>query len=164
MKGDTIQDVGSCPFLSFSLTAETLAMLPTAQLAEVLKLDLGLIVPIPDMPLGVMGICNWREQVLWLVDLAYLLGYGALSAQDWHHPNHTLMVIRSQGKVLGLAVERVGQMVGCNPDQITAPLINQMRLTSPALASCLKGQHLNADGKALLVLDGNAIFEFLGYF
>lgn len=148
-------------FLSFSLTPENQAMLPTAFLAEVLNLDPSQIVPIPDVSPSVMGVCNWRGQILWLIDLAYLLGVGTLFAHDLHHPKHSVMVIRSQGKVLGLAVNEVGHLIDYKQSQILpAPPISNPQMQ--VLALCLKGQISSPEGRNFLVLDADAIVKFLG--
>ncbi|MCL1468633.1 chemotaxis protein CheW [Argonema galeatum] len=148
-------------FLTFSLTPENQAMLPTERLAEVLNLDPSHIIPIADMPPAVMGVCNWRGQVLWLVDLAYLLGLGALFAEDLYHQKHPVLVVRSKSKVLGLAVNKVGHLIGCDESQIQPPptiALPQMQV----LSLCLKGQIMNSDGKKLLVLDADVIVDVLG--
>lgn len=147
--------------LTFSLTPENQAMLPTDRLAEVLSLEQSHIIPIPDMPPAVMGVCNWRGQILWLVDLAYLLGLGALFAQDLYHIKHTVLVVRSKSKVLGLAVNKVGHLMGCDHSQILPPptiALPQMQV----LSLCLKGQIMNSDGRNLLVLDADVIVDLLG--
>ena len=147
-------------FLSFSLTPENKAILPTANLVEVFSVDPGLIVPIPDMPPGVMGACNWRGQVIWLVDLAYLLGLGAMFDRDLHYPKHSVLIVRRQGKILGLAVNEVGHLIRCDPDEFQPgpiALIPQMQVFN----SCIKGQKIDPEGKSFLVLDVDAIAEFL---
>lgn len=147
-------------FLSFSLTLDNKAILPTANLVEVFNVDPGLIVPIPDMPPGVMGACNWRGQVLWLVDLAYLLGLGAMFDRDFHYPKHSVLIVRSQGKLLGLAVNEVGRLMQCDPAQfqpVPISLLPQMQV----FTSCIQGQIIDAEGKSFLALDTDAIGEFL---
>lgn len=134
-------------------------MLPTHQMAEIFSLDPSLIVPIPDMPMGVMGVCNWRGQVLWLVDLAYLLGIGMLSDGNFDRSKYSILVIRSEHKFLGLAVNQVGGLLTCDRSQVQpTSLISQMQV----LNSCIKGQIVNSDGKILLVLNGGIIIDFFG--
>ena len=148
-------------FLTFSLTPENQAMLPTAQVAEVLNLDPSQIVPIPDMPAGVMGVCNWRGQVLWLVDLAYILGLGAIFAQDLHYAKHPVLIIRHNNKFLGLAVNKIGNLMACDTSKIQpTPTIAMPQMQ--VLYLCLKGQIIDGEGKDMLILDGNVIIDFLG--
>ncbi|MFB2917700.1 MULTISPECIES: chemotaxis protein CheW [Aerosakkonema] len=146
--------------ISFSLTPENKAGLPTDRVAEVLSLEPSHVTPIPDMPAGVMGVCNWRSQVLWLVDLAYLLGLGSLFSQDLDERKYTVLVVRNKSKVLGLAVKELGNMMGYDRSQIQPPpkiAMPQMQV----LTLCLKGQIINPNGKNMLILDANPIMEFL---
>lgn len=145
-------------FLSFSLIDENQFILPGSNLVQVLSLDLSQIAPIPDMHPSVMGVCNWRGQVLWVVDLAYILGFGALFSQGLSYPKHSVIVIRSQGKFLGLAVHKMGSSIGYEGVEIQpAPTI-----INPQLALYLKGQIASPQGKKMLVLDADAIINFLG--
>ncbi|HAX75145.1 MAG TPA: hypothetical protein DCY88_04725 [Cyanobacteria bacterium UBA11372] len=145
-------------FLSFSLIDEKQFMLPGSNLAEVLSLDPSQIAPIPDMHPSVMGVCNWRGQVLWLVDLAHILGFGSFS-----HTKHNIIVIRSQGKFLGLAVNKMGYSIAYEGLKLQPPpiILNpQMQV----LALCLKGKVASREGKNLLVLDADVIVNFLGQY
>lgn len=152
--------VPTMQFLSFSLTDENQVMLPAESLTQVLSLDPSQIVPIPDMHFSVMGVCNRRGQVLWVVDLAYLLGFDALFSQNLFYPKHSVLVIRSQGKMLGLAVHKMGSLISYEGVQLQPPptIVNpQMQV----LALCLKGKIASPEGKYLLVLDADAIVNFL---
>ncbi|WP_264196319.1 chemotaxis protein CheW [Microseira wollei] len=135
-------------------------MLPGSNLAEVLSLDPSHIAPIPDMHPSVMGVCNWRGQVLWVVDLAYLLGFGALFSQGLSYPKHSIIVIHSLGKFLGLAVHQMGSSIGYEALELQPPptILNpQMQV----LSLCLKGQIASPQAKKMLVLDADAIVNFL---
>ena len=61
-------------FLRFFLHPDTNLMLPIKQITEVLKIQFGQIVPIPQMPAWVMGVYNWRGNILWMIDLGHLVG------------------------------------------------------------------------------------------
>ena len=150
-------------FLSFSLIDEKQFMLPGSNLAEVLSLDPIEISPIPDMHPSVMGVCNWRGQVLWVVDLAYILGFGAFFSQGLSYPKYSVIVIRSQGKFLGLAVNKMGSSIAYEGVKLQPPpiILNpQMQV----LALCLKGKVASREGKNLLVLDADVIVNFLGQY
>lgn len=150
-------------FISFSLTDENQFMLPGSNLAEVLSLGSSQIAPIPDMHPSIMGVCNWRGQVLWLVDLAHILGFGALFSQGLSDAKHSIIVIRSQGKLLGLAVNKMGSSIGYQGLKLQPPpiILNpQMQV----LALCLKGKVASREGKNLLILDADVIVNFLGQY
>ncbi len=137
-------------FLSFSITAQIQGMLPTEQLAEILSLSPGQIAPIPDMPPAVMGVCNWRGGILWLMDLGDLLGFKPLFAQDWRQPNYSILIVQGKGKFLGLAIFAVGQMISCHLNQIKVPSSTKTR---PVLSNAIIGEWQNPNGENLLVLD-----------
>jgi len=56
-------------FLRFHLVPDTTALLPVRQMSEVLTVPIAQVVPIPHTPAWVMGVYNWRGEILWLVDL-----------------------------------------------------------------------------------------------
>ncbi|NEO28899.1 MAG: chemotaxis protein CheW [Symploca sp. SIO3C6] len=146
-------------YLSFHLTLEHQAMLPTRQLSEVFNLDSTQIVPITDMLAAVMGICNHRGEALWLVDLAYLLGLTPLFTQNWRNLNPIkIIVIRECNKLLGLAVYQVDQLSLYNLRSFQSMPVNDY---PQSMAFCLQGYNLTPDGKTTIVLDGKAIFDFL---
>lgn len=102
-------------FLTFALTNETEAMLPTEQMVEILNLDFNhQIVSIPDLPNSVMGVHHWRQQLIWLVDCPALLGLKPLYAQNIL--NHKVIIIKHQDQKVGIGVYEIGQIIRCQPD------------------------------------------------
>lgn len=143
-------------FFTFHLPGEQMAMLPTQQLIEVLNISLGQIVPIPDVTPSVMGVCNWRGEVVWVVDLGYMLGFEPLFQQGYIQANLNVILIRDRGQTLGLAVKQIGQMIWCDLAQIqTSPATH----ITAELARSLRGYWLSPKGEMMLVLDGDALFE-----
>ncbi|HEY9652883.1 MAG TPA: chemotaxis protein CheW, partial [Coleofasciculaceae cyanobacterium] len=61
-------------FLRFHLLPNTTALLPIEQLTEVLTISRDQVVPIFHMPPWVMGVYNWRGEILWILDLGHLIG------------------------------------------------------------------------------------------
>lgn len=156
-------------FLRFHLMPDTTALLPVHQMTEVLTMPTNEIVPIPGMPAWVMGVHNWRGEILWMVDLGHLLGLTPLYQQATSRSTYTAIVIRSAqqalgrqqagrqntgGKMLGLLVNRVEDMEWCNPDLIQSP---PQAAVAPELVPFLRGYWLKANGDILVVLDGNSI-------
>lgn len=143
-------------FLSFFLSSSHRAMLLTQQLIEILSVSASQIVPVPDTSVQVMGVCNWRGEVLWLVDLGYLLGAEPLSMQRYHYSNFSVVVVHHQGYTLGLVVEQASQMFWCHSDQFQMlPSLQQSQITP-----CLQGYWLSPQGETLLVLDGVALVDY----
>jgi positive phototaxis protein PixI len=121
-------------FLSFQLPPQSWGILPTDRLVEILNLPVEQIVPIGNLPAAVIGVCNWRGEVLWLLDLAYQLGMPPLFSQGKPRSAYTVMIVHQGAQngaqkgsqnstqngtqTLGLVVEQVNQMVWCDPAAI----------------------------------------------
>lgn len=151
-------------FLRFYLVPDTTVIFPVAQLIEVLTIPIGQIIPIPQMPSWVMGVYNWRGEVLWIVDLGHLLGLTPAYQQTLIISNYRAIVIhaeqdkpsqsRSRNQMLGLVVSQVEDIELFNPDEIQSPPTSAISLS---LAPFLRGYWLKNDGEMLIVLDGAAI-------
>lgn len=152
-------------FLKFDLEPDTKIMLPIEQITEVLKIELGQIIPIPEMPAWVMGVHNWRGEILWMLDLGSLIGLNAWYEQENTTLNCTAIVLstktteqikeqQSEKTSLGLIVTRVEDIEWCNPDLIQSP---PGAAITAEIAPFLRGYWLKEDGEMVLALDGNAI-------
>ncbi|MEB3338926.1 MAG: chemotaxis protein CheW [Leptolyngbyaceae bacterium] len=157
-------------FLRFHLIPDTTALLSVHQITEVLTVPLGQIVPIPQMPAWVMGIYNWRGEILWLADLGHLIGLTPLYEQSMGSSTCRAIVIHGDGqtpgkqkagsqatgrKILGLVVNRVEDMEWCNPNLIQSPPAASV---TPELVPFLRGYWLKPNhGEMFMVLDGESI-------
>lgn len=149
-------------FLSFSLEPEQQALLPTHQLLEIVKANLSQITAIAGLDKSVMGIYNWRGDVIWVVDLASLLGYKPLYAQEYEKEKFQdkchIIFMRSQDNVIGFAVSHVGQMLKCDISKIqTSALI----FANSAMMQVCRGYWLSSSNETFLVLDGDAIAQII---
>lgn len=155
-------------FLRVHLLPDTTAILPVQQMTEVLTIPIASVVPIPQMPAWVMGVYNWRGEILWMVDLGQLVGLTPLHQQTTSRSNYTAVVINSGEqsdkqptgsqktgrRTLGLLVNQVEDMEWCNPDEIQSPPLSAI---TPELVPFLRGYWLKSNGEILVVLDGNSI-------
>jgi positive phototaxis protein PixI len=151
-------------FLRFHLFPNTTALLPIPQLTEVLTISSNQIVPIFQMPKWVMGVYNWRGEILWMVDLGHLVGLPPWYQQVSHTSGHTALVLQarsSQAKtthlksqMLGLVVNKVEDIEWCNSDLIQSPSSSTV---TPELVPFLRGYWLNSNHEELMILDGKAI-------
>jgi len=141
-------------FLSFALNHKVEAMMPTQQLSEVLSLAGHQIVSIPEVPPQVIGVCNWRGEVLWLADLGSLLGLEPFLPSGYRQANYSVIVTHHQGNSLGLLVERVNEMLWCSQDDIQTIPVQQNTL-QPSM--CIQGCWVTPSGKTILALDSGAI-------
>ena len=166
MGSATAEDVKQEQFLRFHLEPDLNAALPVDQMTEVFTVSTTKVVPIPHMPPWVIGVYNWRGEILWLVDLGYLLGGTPLYQQTSSRSLYTAIVVNSQQaggrqgsstagkKMLGLAVNRVEDMEWFNSDLIQSPPESAV---NPALVPFLRGYWLKNNGEIVVVLDGNSI-------
>ncbi|PZU94056.1 MAG: hypothetical protein DCE90_15615 [Pseudanabaena sp.] len=149
-------------FLTFSLANDQQALLPTTQLLEIVQIDLTQITAISGLPSpSVMGIYNWRGEIVWVIDLASMLGCKPLYAQALDlgrfQDNCSVIFLRSLNSVIGFAVSQVGQLI-----RINSSAIETSGLTlSPVMAQVCQGSWLNSRDESLLVLDGNALIEIV---
>ncbi|MEO0406624.1 MAG: CheW domain-containing protein [Cyanobacteria bacterium P01_A01_bin.135] len=92
--------------LRFPLWGQDSGLLSLADIAEVLRVPLGNVLPVPGVPEVVLGICNWRGDMLWLVDFNALSGYPSILEQVGGSLPLTILVVRAQGKAVGLGVSQ----------------------------------------------------------
>jgi positive phototaxis protein PixI len=162
---DTDSRVSEEQFLRFCLEPEIKLMLPVGQITEVLKIGVGQIVPIPQMPSWVMGVYNWRGNILWMVDLGHLIGFNSWYEQGVNTSNYTAIVIapnrtdrsqvgENQLLSLGAIVTRVEDIEWCNTDLIQSPPASSV---TQALAPFLRGYWLDRHEEMILVIDGKAV-------
>ncbi|MEM8828216.1 MAG: chemotaxis protein CheW [Cyanobacteria bacterium P01_G01_bin.19] len=151
-------------FLKFYLQQDTKAMLPVRQITEVLTIKFDRIVPIPQMPAWVMGVYNWRGDILWMVDLGHLMGFNPWYQKNANLSKHTAIVLspdKEQGKSsresninLGLVVAQVEDIETLNVAEIQNPTgIN----IDSHLASFLQGYWLESSKEMIMVLNGQPI-------
>ena len=85
---------------------------------EVIQLAFEEILPVPDMPGCVLGVCSWQGETLWLIDLNDMVGDRPLLQQPAAIANPMIIVVQAQGKSLGLVVKSVSDIDLINPSQI----------------------------------------------
>ena len=91
-------------FLRFRLYPDTKVMLPIRQITEVLKIQFGQIVPIPQMQPWVMGVYNWRGDILWMLDLGDLIGLESWYQHQVNCSNYTAIVLSPQRESQALSL------------------------------------------------------------
>lgn len=153
-------------FLRLYLDSETGALLPITQLTEVLNVPCSQVMPIPHMHSWMMGVYNWRGEILWLVDLAHLVGITPLYQQALTSSSHTVIVLEapvektdstgSDRQTLGLVINQVGNIENCNPN-----LIKHISLAAinTRLEAFLRGYWCKSDDEMLAVFHLDAIWE-----
>jgi positive phototaxis protein PixI len=132
--------------LRFPLGTEGSVLLPLEQITEILQVELTEILPVPDLPTCVMGICNWRGEMLWLVDFNDLAGYP--SAFQPVPPTTTMAVIVAQinHQAIGLGVPQVNDIELHDLQQLQPSLFG---LFPPQLLPLVQGTLLGCSDAVL---------------
>ena len=151
-------------FLRFNLYPNTKAMLPIGQITEVLKIQFSQIVPIPQMPSWVMGVYNWRGDILWTIDLGHLIGLNPWYQREINHSNHTAIVLspnkekrtnNGAAKInLGLVVSKVEDIEMFDLVDIQVPPKSTI---NSQIATFLQGYWLRPEGDTISILNGQEI-------
>jgi positive phototaxis protein PixI len=158
MVSDTVSRQQVQQYLRFQINTGVYGMLPTQQLTEISNLSLSQVVPIPDTLPEVIGVYNWRGEILWVMDLGYWLGFDPLHTESFGKGQLNVMIIHHQGQRLGLGIKSVDQMIWCDAQQIRPA--SQMQ-TTPTLTQCLCGYWSAPTGEVVLALDGGTVIEGL---
>ncbi|WNZ27737.1 purine-binding chemotaxis protein CheW [Leptolyngbya sp. NK1-12] len=138
-------------FLCFYLNTEETALLPLSQIQQVLKIPVVEILPVPHMPNCVLGIYNWRGEMLWLVDLAQQLNF----ASGLNLPSMetlTTIVIQTDRNYFGIVVPRLSEIETHNPQRLQLP-------TSAFPAKLLSIMQGYFSPSGIPVLNANALIQ-----
>lgn len=96
--------------LRFPLSPRETALLPLDRIVEILRLNVADILPVPEMPTCVLGICNWRGEMLWLIDLNHLVGCPPVITPGQVSASPVAMVVQVNDHSMGLVVSQVNDI------------------------------------------------------
>ena len=94
--------------LRFYLASGKEFALPATDIAEVTQQTPDEIAPIPNASPLLLGTINLRGKIVWVADLGQFLGDS--NSLNTDRPNIPVIAIENQEQVLGLAIERIGDM------------------------------------------------------
>ncbi|MBD2211518.1 purine-binding chemotaxis protein CheW [Nostoc linckia FACHB-104] len=143
-------------FLSFNLGAKDIGVIQLQHITEVLQISLAEICGVPQMPNCVLGIYNWRGEMLWLVDLEEMLGYSSLLQGSHLVAKMMAIVIENEGKSLGLLVRQLTDIEGLNTQEMKT---HSAELFSPAMSPFLHGYFISPNEEMMFTLDALAIIQ-----
>jgi positive phototaxis protein PixI len=143
-------------YLRFRLGSQDSALLPVLPIVEITPLRVKEILPVPQMPSYVLGIHNWRGEMLWLVDLGHLLGMPPLFRSRQQADMAMAIVVQSDDRTIGLVVDRVAD-IEPYPQSILQPPDPQ--LFPAQQLPYLQGFFIQEPQEVLTVLDVAAIFQ-----
>jgi positive phototaxis protein PixI len=157
------------PSLTTSLAEPLRWSIEIDRITELVNIPIDRVVPMPHLSSAVMGVYNWRGEILWIIDLAMLLG--AVGASRRYLRLQPTMIISGaasqevgraaalepqQSKTIGLVVDEIAEIEWCDLEPISAPILDRIQ---PGLSRWVRGLWVSATGKNLLGLDEQAIFE-----
>ncbi|MEM7793285.1 MAG: CheW domain-containing protein [Cyanobacteria bacterium P01_C01_bin.118] len=147
-------------FLKFNLSPDMTGLLPVDQLAAVLKIESSKVTAIPHLPSWVMGVYNWRGEVLWILDIGLLLGGASWHQQPQLSSQRDILLLEKKSVTtiercfLGLWVRQVEGIELLSLDDIQSPTD-----VSETIVPFLRGYWIDTTGNMLTLLDGPAIFD-----
>lgn len=140
-------------YLQFFVESGDEFALPAMGIREVLSLAPGQITPIPNVSPLLMGVFNFRGQVIWVSDVGQFLGSTKLLNAE--RTELSIIVIEAQDIMVGLAVEKVKGMNWFNPDHLVPPSSSIADSVSPFL----RGEWQGISEQPLRLLDPLAILR-----
>lgn len=146
-------------FLRLNISPETVALLPIKALSEVLNISTEQITPMPYMSPWIMGTHNWQGNILWLIDLGYLIGLQPLGQQvSTSSYKAAILQFRfpNSNQAVGVVVNQVGNMERLNINSIQPP---SLAPENKELAKLLQGYWLKSEQELLAVLKPDAIVQ-----
>ena len=144
---------GRSPFahshLKFHLSLQTPALISTRSIQEAITIAAQRVTPMPNMPPCMLGLINRRSRVIWVADLALLLG---LPVAYPNSQQYKLILLQSGPVLVALRVLEIDSIISVTPDQIQPPPAHVSANLVPYLQGCL----LQAS-EILLLLNAEAI-------
>ena len=151
-------------FLQFQLSSSDWALLEAKVVTEIITVTHSEILPVPQMNHCVMGVYAWRSEMLWIVDLADLLGYKPLvntkNIDHTRRDNFIVMVAQFEGKSLGLVVARVHNIIQQSLPELCPP---SPELFNHQTIPFLQGYFNDNQDRNSLLLKPEIIFQSLLY-
>jgi positive phototaxis protein PixI len=103
--------------LRLQLCPENTALLAVETIVSVVTLAVTDILPVPHMPSCVLGLYNWRGDMLWLIDLGRQVGFSGMDQLS----QFMAVIVEVNGQSLGLCVSQVHDIESHDPQLIHPP-------------------------------------------
>lgn len=114
--------------IRFGLDEHDSVLLPLEDLIEILSVKSTDVLPIPEMPSWTIGICNWRGEMLWMIDFNQFVGYPSLFGRS---PSLAVLVVQcNEQSIASQASTGIGVVV---PEVKDIELHDLQQLQPPAI-------------------------------
>lgn len=120
-------------YLQFKLDRNTTAVLLVNFTEEVVVLPLRTITSIPNTSESIVGLMNWRNRIIWVVDLPKMLGFKSQFSQL---KQCNIIVVRHEAETIGLMVPEIKGTVRFDGATIQSAQ-NQAKDIIPYLNGCI---------------------------
>ena len=138
-------------YLKFKLNQQTTAIVSTNYTQEAVSLPVESVTSMPNMLPCVLGLMNWRSQIIWVIDLPRMLN---LESLDQRLRQYNIIVIQVESLLLGLVVHEIKGITKSMPDDIQSPVGQVASSLVPYLSGCVV-----QEAETLLVLDAQSIMH-----
>ncbi len=146
-------------FLRFQLQPDLMGLMEIDLVTELVNIPSDRIVPMPHLPPAVMGIYNWRGEILWIVDVATLIGANRPVGRS---RSLQPTIILSSGvtpedrlqTTVGLVVDELDEIEWFDLDLIQSPVPDYIY---PEFSKWANGWWVSANHQNFLRLDGQKI-------
>ena len=102
--------------LRFYLASGEVCAFPATGIAEVMQQTPDRIASIPNASPFLLGTINLRGKIIWVADLSQFLGDKGVLKTD--RPTLPVIAIEDRESIIGLAIDRIGEMDWLNVDQL----------------------------------------------
>ncbi|MDD1457081.1 chemotaxis protein CheW, partial [Dolichospermum sp. ST_sed7] len=140
----------------FSLGVNDTAVIPLEQITEVVQIPLTEICGVPQMPNCVVGIYNWRGEMLWLVDLEEMLGYPPLLQGSNLLSKIMALVLEHEGKYLGILIRQLIDIDGLDTQEMKQA---SGKVFYPEMTPFLQGYFINDSEQMIFNLNASAMLQ-----
>ena len=138
-------------YLQFKLNQSTTAVLLVQFTQEVIVLSCETVTSIPNTSELILGLINWRNRIIWVIDLPRMLG---LESQFYTMRQCNIIVISHDRETIGLMVPEIKGTVRFNSNTIQGANNQVASHILPYLKGCIwREDELN------LVLNIQAVFN-----
>jgi len=109
------QETGIDTYLKFAIDPQTIGLLESEFIQEVLTIEATHIRPVPNKPSCILGVLSRRRRVYWAIDLAMLLG---LQPLDQNIELYEVILTSVQQLSLALIVPKIFGVVNITSDRL----------------------------------------------
>ncbi|HEY9736164.1 MAG TPA: chemotaxis protein CheW [Trichocoleus sp.] len=137
--------------LKFHLGVQTPVVMATRHIQEAITVPAHRVSPLPNMSPCMLGLINRRSRVLWVADMALLLG---LPASYLNSQQYNLILLQVGAVSLALRVHEIDGILSITPEMIQPPPAHIPASLVPYLQGCIL-----QSSEVMLALNAEAIVQ-----